>query len=155
MCTCNAFSYRSCQYGHCRFEPVDVCLAARLGVRDKCQERIINGKEGLTRAWPTIDEICPFCFPEKAVAEEKKKTQKREADGTTYSAFSEPSMELFPSASDFEPFQRHCWESIGESRCFLCCLEGGWAGVMMYQIHRASRVIFLPELASCLRKGSP
>ncbi|GAW25353.1 hypothetical protein SAMD00023353_0500810 [Rosellinia necatrix] len=109
MCTCNAFTYRSCRYWHARFEPVDVCLAARLGLREKCQERIVNGRPDRPRAFPVIDDICDVCFPGQARAEqeekeraeaEKKEKEAREVDNTP--AFAHPALELFPSASDFE-----------------------------------------------------
>ncbi|KAI1269844.1 hypothetical protein F5Y18DRAFT_422799 [Xylariaceae sp. FL1019] len=75
MCTCNAYTYASCPKGHCKFESVSTCLSARLGLRDKCQEVIVNGKEGKLRAWPVIDGTCPECFPEKAAEEQKQKKE--------------------------------------------------------------------------------
>ncbi|KAI1753185.1 hypothetical protein F4782DRAFT_529916 [Xylaria castorea] len=121
MCTCNAFTYRSCRYGHAKFEPVAVCLAARLGLRAKCQERIVNGNPDIVRAWPVIDGICDVCCPNEAKAEEEekrtaektkkdeeerdKKEQKereRKVDKSSFPTFTQPPLEIFPSASDFE-----------------------------------------------------
>jgi hypothetical protein len=96
-----------------------VCLAARLRIREKCQERIVNGKEGHTRAWPEIEGICSYCFPDEAAAEEKRKMegerkkqaveQKKEdeADTTSHPALVEPALESFPFASDFEVTERY------------------------------------------------
>ncbi|KAH8162897.1 hypothetical protein CIB48_g5352 [Xylaria polymorpha] len=122
MCTCNAFTYRSCRYGHAKFELVTVCLAARLGLRPRCpQVRIINGHPDIVRAFPEIDGICDVCFPKEAKAEEEakkkaeeikkvteekaKKEQKEkedEADKSSFPTFIQPSLEAFPSASDLE-----------------------------------------------------
>ncbi|KAI0449158.1 hypothetical protein F5B21DRAFT_62973 [Xylaria acuta] len=121
MCTCNAFTYISCRYGHAKFEPVSVCLTARLGLRAKCQERIVNGNPDIVRAWPVISGICDVCFPVKAKAEEEerrreekikkeeeeriKKEQKQredEADKSSFPTFIHPPLEIFSSASGFE-----------------------------------------------------
>ncbi|KAI1434928.1 hypothetical protein GGR50DRAFT_694584 [Xylaria sp. CBS 124048] len=79
MCTCKAFKYRSCKYEHSTFVAVDVCLAARLCLREKCQERIINGTPDRLRGWPSIDGICHVCFPKEAAAEQEAK-KKAEAE---------------------------------------------------------------------------
>ncbi|KAI0414034.1 hypothetical protein F5X98DRAFT_378176 [Xylaria grammica] len=73
MCTCNAFTYASCRYSHSKFEPVSVCFLARIGLRQKCQERIVNGHPDIVRAWPVISGTCDVCFPEKAKAEEEER----------------------------------------------------------------------------------
>ncbi|KAI1330605.1 hypothetical protein F5Y16DRAFT_338893 [Xylariaceae sp. FL0255] len=77
MCTCNAYTYGSCKWGHCRFESVSTCLQARLGLKE-CQARIVNGKEGELRAWPVIPGICAVCFPKEAAAEAEEKQQKEQ-----------------------------------------------------------------------------
>ncbi|KAI0539388.1 hypothetical protein GGR58DRAFT_238430 [Xylaria digitata] len=80
MCTCNAFTYRSCRYSHSKFEPVSVCLAVRLGLRERCQQRIVNGHPDIVRAWPVISGTCNVCFPEKAKAEEEEKKKAAEEE---------------------------------------------------------------------------
>ncbi|KAI2642147.1 hypothetical protein GGS21DRAFT_487003 [Xylaria nigripes] len=115
MCTCNAFTYRSCKWEHSTFVPVSVCLAARLGLREKCQERIVNGKPDRMRAWPSIDGICHVCHPEEAVAEQEAKkiaeAEKKEKEDVMiekiYSAVVSPPLESFCSVSDFEAPENH------------------------------------------------
>ncbi|KAI1426317.1 hypothetical protein F5Y12DRAFT_794542 [Xylaria sp. FL1777] len=83
MCTCDAFIYGSCRFEHCKFEDVSVCLAARLGLREKCQQqRIVNGHPHIIRCFPIIDGTCNVCHPEKAKAEEeeKKRIEKEEKE---------------------------------------------------------------------------
>ncbi|KAI0805001.1 hypothetical protein GGR55DRAFT_310467 [Xylaria sp. FL0064] len=81
MCTCNAFTYRSChRWQHCKYQPVSVCLVARAGLRAKCQERIVNGHPDIVRCYPLIEGICEVCYPKKAAAEaeEKKRIEQEE-----------------------------------------------------------------------------
>lgn len=127
MCTCRAYTYRWCRYGHAKFESASVCLAARLCLRSKCQERIINGNPDVVRDFPVIDEVCAICEPEKAKlmedekkwaerlereenarraqekrAKEKERLAKEAKDADACVAFAQPSLEVFPHASDFE-----------------------------------------------------
>lgn len=105
MCTCRAFTYGSCKLGHCKFESVTVCVQVRLRLKE-CQEKIVNGKEGEVRGWPTIPGICPECFPEAAAKEAEKK--KREVDDAirkvsdlpTSASFPEIPLEAFVYAAD-------------------------------------------------------
>ncbi|KAI1185873.1 hypothetical protein F5B17DRAFT_432143 [Nemania serpens] len=108
MCTCNAFTFRTCRIGHAKFEPVSVCLAARLGLRAKCQERIVNGNPNRVRDFPFVNETCDWCFPVRARAEKEEKErvveEQREKDKLSIAsspALLSPSFEFF-AASDFE-----------------------------------------------------
>ncbi|KAI1132632.1 hypothetical protein F5Y10DRAFT_197750 [Nemania abortiva] len=77
MCTCKAYKFRSCWYEHAKFEPVSVCFLARIGLRAKCQERIVNGHPEIPRHFPIIDETCDVCYPAQARREEQeRKAQK-------------------------------------------------------------------------------
>jgi len=78
MCVCNAFTYRSCRREHSKFVLVDVCLAARLGLRERCAARILNGHPDIPRAFPSIDGICAVCFPLEAAREEEEKKEAEE-----------------------------------------------------------------------------
>jgi hypothetical protein len=73
MCTCKAYTYRSCRWGHAKFEAETVCFLARIGLREKCQERIINGHPDIPRHFPIVDGICDVCHPREAQAEEEAK----------------------------------------------------------------------------------
>ncbi|KAK5636558.1 hypothetical protein RRF57_012270 [Xylaria bambusicola] len=79
MCNCYAYIYRSCRWGHCKFESVDTCLSARLGLREKCRERIINGNPDVVRDFPFCDGICDVCHPQEAKAEQEE-LKKKEAE---------------------------------------------------------------------------
>lgn len=95
MCTCNAFTYRKCRYAHAKFEPVTVCLAARLRLRAKCQERIVNGHPNRVRYFPIIDATCELCFPEEArLEEEQKKAEQKQKKSSK--GFADDSCELPP-----------------------------------------------------------
>ncbi|KAI1281701.1 hypothetical protein F5Y07DRAFT_353463, partial [Xylaria sp. FL0933] len=83
MCTCNAFTYRSChRWQHCKYEPVSVCLTVRAGLRAKCQERIVNGHPDIVRCYPLIEGICEVCYPEKAAAEAEENKRVEEEEET-------------------------------------------------------------------------
>lgn len=85
-----------------------MCLAARLGLRAKCQERIVNGNPNRVRAFPVVNETCDLCYPAKARAEKEEKERaakrRREKDKLSidsFPAFLSPCFAFFV-ASDFE-----------------------------------------------------
>ncbi|CAJ2511975.1 Uu.00g076000.m01.CDS01 [Anthostomella pinea] len=80
MCTCEAFKFRSCPYGHDKFENESICLATRLGWKECPYQVITNGSKERSKGWPVIDGICSVCFPEEAAAEEKEKKAAAEAE---------------------------------------------------------------------------
>ncbi|KAI1115491.1 hypothetical protein F5Y14DRAFT_130699 [Nemania sp. NC0429] len=110
MCTCNAFNFRHCRHAHAKFEPVSVCLTARLGLRAKCQERIVNGNPNRVRDFPVVDEFCNICYPARSRAESEEKKRKareqrqmeRDMSSINYLvAFFSPCFAFF-AAPDFE-----------------------------------------------------
>ncbi|KAI1084750.1 hypothetical protein F5B20DRAFT_576070 [Whalleya microplaca] len=81
MCTCEAFEYRRCKYGHVIFLNRIECWQKKLGLIGNSYHpsHITNSGPKRLHDYPLIDLACPDCDPEGAAQEAKTKNIDEEA----------------------------------------------------------------------------
>ncbi|KAI1337271.1 hypothetical protein F5Y15DRAFT_390794 [Xylariaceae sp. FL0016] len=73
MCECSAFYYAKCKRSCIKFVPTKTCLIPKLGLGEKCIQKIVNGNPNVPRDFPTTDDICSACYPHEANVQEEER----------------------------------------------------------------------------------